>query len=283
MRRLARGVPLAAGLLFAASAFADDLPEDAPVDTEGPRRHSMRACEAPILAPLPEREHLAYSIEFGVIKAGTAVMEISRPPAVANAGLLDLTSRARSSPFFSRFYPVDDLVKSVADSTTLLPLRFEKRLSEGSYRAHESIYFDRDRDQAIYLKGDTIAVPPLAQDVLSAFYDVRRRELVPGTSVTFINHAGKKTVPIEVKVIGREMLDTRIGRFRCIKVQPVLARGGLFKNQGRIWVWFTDDERRIPVRMESKLAFGSIAAWIEKVERPDLALDARDMRRESRR
>jgi len=227
--------------------------------------------------PVPEFERLSFSIEFGVIKAGTATMETERVATGSGTAesLVVFTSRARSSSFFTRFYPVSDVVTSTVDSKSLLPIRFEKRLSEGSYRSNEVMTFDRGANRVTYANGDTITVPALARDVLSAFYDVRRHLLAPGTSFGFVNHANKKTSLIEVKVIGREILDTRVGRFHCIKVQPVLARGGLFKNEGQIWVWFTDDAMRIPVKMESKLAFGAITAEIEKVERPDLRLDAK--------
>jgi uncharacterized protein DUF3108 len=231
--------------------------------------------------PLPEREHLEYSIEFGVIKAGRATMTMERTGAPGDS-LVELTSRAQSSSFFAKFYPVDDVVRSVVHEGTFLPVRFEKRLSEGDYRSYESFHFDRERNRAVYSTGDTVAVPERTRDVLSAFYDVRRHALAPGTSLTFPNHSSKKTSVIEIKVLGHETVDTRVGRFRCIKVQPVMARGGLFKNEGRIWVWFTDDDKRIPVKMESKLAFGAITAEIEKIERPGMRLQKEPSKKKDR-
>jgi Protein of unknown function (DUF3108) len=232
--------------------------------------------------PLPVREHLEYSIEFGVIKAGRATMTMEPANATAGDSLIELTSRAQSSSFFSKFYPVDDVVRSVVHQGTFLPVRFEKRLSEGDYRSYESFRFDRDARLAIYSSQDTVSVPERARDVLSAFYDVRRHTLAPGTVLTFPNHSNKKTSVIQIKVLGHETIDTRVGRFRCIKVQPVMAQGGLFKNEGRIWVWFTDDDKRIPVKMESKLAFGAITVEIEKVERPGLRLQTASSKRRER-
>lgn len=232
--------------------------------------------------PLPVRESLEYSIEFGVIKAGRATMTMEPADATAGDSLIELTSRAQSSSFFSKFYPVDDVVRSVVHQSTFLPVRFEKRLSEGDYRSYESFRFDRDTSCAIYSSQDTVSVPERARDVLSAFYDVRRHTLAPGTVLTFPNHSNKKTSVIQIKVLGHETIDTRVGRFRCIKVQPVMAQGGLFKNEGRIWVWFTDDDKRIPVKMESKLAFGAITVEIEKVERPGLRLQTASSKRRER-
>lgn len=239
---------------------------------------------APVLpAELPRTERLTYSIEFGIIKAGTATLEIrvpERSPVICPT--TEFVSRARSSPFFDHFYPVDDEVRSLVDASTLLPYRHEKRLSEGSYRAEERIVFDREANRVRYANGDTLSVPPTARDVLSSLYEVRRLRPSPGDSILFVNHTGKKTMLVQVRVLGREMVTTRVGRFRCLKTEPALASGGLFKNQGRLWVWFTDDERMIPVRMESKLSFGSIVAEIERVERPDLNLASRKSRERAR-
>jgi hypothetical protein len=230
---------------------------------------------------LPEWERLTFSIEFGVIKAGSATLEIKPLPRGAGDKTIEISSRARSSAFFSKFYPVDDVVRCIADRETLLPIRFEKRLSEGDYRANEVIVFDRDKNLVRYSNGDTLSVPPLSRDALSALHDVRRHRMQPGESFVFINHSGKKTMGVEVKVIKRETIETRVGRFRCLKTEPTLMSGGLFKNEGRLWVWYTDDARKIPIRMETQLTFGSIVAEIERIERPDFTSTARRSERRS--
>ena len=229
--------------------------------------------------PLPVREHLEYSIEFGVIKAGRATMTMEPADAAAGDSLIELTSRAQSSTFFSKFYPVDDVVRwscIKARSSRFVSRSASPRETIARTRASAST---ATRACAIYSSQDTVSVPERARDVLSAFYDVRRHTLAPGTVLTFPNHSNKKTSVIQIKVLGHETIDTRVGRFRCIKVQPVMAQGGLFKNEGRIWVWFTDDDKRIPVKMESKLAFGAITVEIEKVERPGLRLQTASSKR----
>ena len=41
---------------------------------------------------------------------------------------------------------------------------------------------------------------------------------------------------------------------------------GLFVKQGRLKIWLTDDARRVPVRMRSKVAIGSVSADLERYE-----------------
>ncbi len=260
---------LGLALTFRAAALPADTPPRATEPALDPR------------SSLPEWERLSFSIEFGVIKAGSATLEIRPSTRGAGGETVEFSSRARSSSFFSKFYSVDDVVRCIADRETLLPIRFEKRLSEGHYRANEVVVFDRARNLVRYGNGDTLSVPPRARDVLSAFHDVRRHRLEPGESFTFVNHTGRKTMGVEVKVLKRETIETRVGRFRCLKTEPILTSGGLFKNEGRLWVWYTDDARRIPVRMETKITFGSIVAEIERIERPDFSTSARKGERRS--
>jgi hypothetical protein len=41
-------------------------------------------------------------------------------------------------------------------------------------------------------------------------------------------------------------------------VEPLVKEGGLFKSEGLIVVWLTDDERRMPIRVNAKVLIGSI-------------------------
>ena len=67
-------------------------------------------------------------------------------------------------------------------------------------------------------------------------------------------------------VHGREKVESVLGEVPCIKVEPVLDGDGIFNSKGRIFIWLTDDERRIPVLMECEIALGSIKAKLKKAE-----------------
>ena len=58
---------------------------------------------------------------------------------------------------------------------------------------------------------------------------------------------------------GRERIETPAGTFDCVGIEPVLKAGGIFKSSGRLVIWVTDDERRMPVLMKSKVAIGSVS------------------------
>jgi hypothetical protein len=71
---------------------------------------------------------------------------------------------------------------------------------------------------------------------------------------------------MEVRVLGRQKVKTPAGTFSCVAIEPVLKAGGIFKNKGRLVIWLTDDERRMPVLMKSKVAVGSISVVLQEVK-----------------
>jgi hypothetical protein len=69
---------------------------------------------------------------------------------------------------------------------------------------------------------------------------------------------------MEVRVLGRETIKTPAGKFNCVVIEPLLKAGGIFKNNGRLVIWLTDDERRMPVLMKSKVAIGSVKVVLQE-------------------
>jgi hypothetical protein len=144
--------------------------------------------------------------------------------------------------------------------------RYLEDRHEGRYAANDTIVFDPEMGEARYKDGRTYPIPGNAQDALSAFYYTRFQELPIGGSIRFDYHASRKSAPMEVKVIGRQRVKTPAGRFNCVVVEPVLKAGGIFKNKGRLVIWLTDDERRMPVLMRSKVLIGSISVVLQEAK-----------------
>ena len=205
-------------------------------------------------------ERLEFSVGYGVIKAGTAVMEIPEITRIDGRKCYHIVSTARSNKFFSVFFKVDDRVESFMDVYGLYSLRYDKHLREGKFRADVSMVFDQVNNLAIYNAGkDTFEVAPYVQDVLSAFYFVRTQTLTVGKSLFVDNHTDKKNYPLEVKVLRRERVKVEAGEFDCLVVEPILQTPGIFEQKGSLTVWLTDDEKKMPVLMKSKVVIGSIS------------------------
>jgi len=210
--------------------------------------------------PFAPGEQLNFAVKYGMVRAGDAKLAVETGKSPANYRLL---STAKSSRFFDTFFPVDDRIISEWSPTLRAPVAFEKRSREGKYKKDESLHFDHERGLAIYGNGKREKMPPGSQDVLSAFYMVRAHKLAPGMSFQIPNHADGKNYQLVVKVHTRETVDVPAGHFSCLVVEPMLRTSGLFKQEGRLLIWVTDDARHMPVQMKSKIAVGSIVAELE--------------------
>ncbi len=205
------------------------------------------------------REKFTYDISYGFIHAGTGSMEVVRLIEYANRPCYQIVSRAKSNKFFSTFYRVDDRVETIVDAVGLFTWRFEKNLREGSYRSDREYEFNQ-REHVVYYKNDTMAVPPFVQDALSVLYYVRTQELEPGRSLFLENFTDGKQYTLEVRVLGRERVTVKAGTFDCLVVEPLLQSVGVFKHEGKLKVWVTDDRLKMPVLMKSRVLVGSISA-----------------------
>jgi hypothetical protein len=204
-------------------------------------------------------EKLTFDINYGFINAGTAAMEVVDLIDYENRPCYQIVSTANSNSFFSTFYKVEDRVESIIDAVGVFSWRFEKKLREGGYRADLSYTFDQER-HFVHYKKDTLAVEPYVQDALSSLYFVRTQKLEVGKSLFVRNFTDGRFYPLEVIVHKKERITVKAGTFDCIVVEPILQTVGVFKHEGKLKVWLTDDRLKMPVLMKSKVLVGSISA-----------------------
>lgn len=245
-----------------------------PADTVAAADSSLAAQLAERLPSLLVGENLVFSVRYGKIRAGEATLSIAKLDRTEGAPSFHLVSTAASNAVMDQVYPVRDRLESWLDADSLFSRRFEKHLREGKYRQDQVVRFDQTVGRATYHDGKTFDIPRGSVDVIAAFYKVRTMPLEPGAEFFLDSHTDKKTYAIKVKVTGRETVETPAGKFSCLVVEPRLRSGAFFKGDGKLTIWLTDDERRIPVQMKSKIPVGSISVLLERMERPELRASA---------
>jgi hypothetical protein len=215
-------------------------------------------------APVRPGEYLKFNVSWGIISGGSAYLEVPEVREYEGHKVYRLLARAESNAFISRIYKVRNVIESFWDEDAHYSRRYFEDRKEGKYKKREEILFDQARQMATYDNGEIFPVPPRVQDALSSFYYTRFQALPMGGSIVFDYHASKKSKPLEVKIIGRERVKVPAGEFDCIVVEPLLKAGGVFKKNGRLVIWLTDDERRMPVLMKSKVTIGSVSVKLEE-------------------
>jgi hypothetical protein len=221
-------------------------------------------------------EKLVFSIQYGLITAGEATLQVdSAIKTRQDRPTYHIVSNAASNSVFSNVYKVRDRVESYMDTTHLHSVRFEKHLREGDYKKDQLLVFDQEKHLAFIDEKRQCEVPPHVQDVLSSLYYVRTVPLEVGKSVYVPNHDNGKNYPLEIKVEKRERVTVDAGTFDCLVLEPVLMGEALFKQDGRLKVYVTDDTLRMPVLLKSKVFVGAIAAVLTRFELGGPARDGR--------
>lgn len=211
-------------------------------------------------------EKLVFDLTWTGIKAGTATQEIAN-----DNGVIKIVSTARSADWISVFYPVDDRIESVLDgghaSGLGFPKQYRMKIKEGKHRRDKEVIFDRGRKVALYIdhisgEKKDFEINENTLDSLSCFYFVRSMPLEVGKSV-FINiFDSKKLWTTEVQVLRKEKIKSALGTFDTIVVKPLLKSEGIFEKKGDMYIWLTDDKRRVPVKMKTKVRVGTITATL---------------------
>ncbi len=215
-------------------------------------------------------EVLDYEIAYGFMTAGNARMQVV---AKKDSTHLDLITTAWNNGFFESMYKVADTIRTVVQRQGLRPLYLRKSNHEGSYHAATTIVFKKDLG-TIHLSDTVFKEPGVIKrstdtsvsydgdyhNILSSLYKVRMMYLQPGKSEYLLAVSGKKKYTLKVICHRRETVTVPAGTFPCLVVEPFLQGDGIFQAKGSLTIWLSDDARRIPVLMKSKIAVGSIRA-----------------------
>ncbi len=205
-------------------------------------------------------ERLGFSVNYGFINAGDAVMSIPGYDTVEGRRCYRVEFTVNSLQSFAWIYKVEDHYLTFIDVDAIAPLKFEQHIREGTYRRDFVAEFDQARHLAKTSEG-VYKIPEYVHDIMSAFYYVRTIDFsgyVPGETVSLYNFYKDTSYALLVRFLGRQELEVEAGTFKTIVVEPLVREGGLFKSEGRIVIWLSDDDRKIPVRVNTKVVVGSI-------------------------
>jgi len=202
-------------------------------------------------------EKFTYQLKYGLIKAGISTMEVQDIETVRGHTTYRLHSRTRSNNFVDTFYRVRDSITSWIDTSSIATVQFEKSLNEGKYQKDYHVWFDYDNMRAIS-SDTTFSIESQMQDVLSLFYYIRSFDISVGDTIRMSNFDNDKISPFWISVVKEEQVKVPAGTYTCLVVEPFVESDFLFKYEGNLKIWFTKDERSLPVLMKSKALFGSM-------------------------
>lgn len=223
----------------------------------------LSAWSQPAIADSSVSKRFVYQIYWLGIWAGTAVLDFeSTPEGIA------IRTHATSAPLISLFYKVDDRAESILYQDGY-PKMFTLKVRQGRHKRDKVTYFEKKVDgepqKIIFnnIRDEEITeyfVEKQAHDPLSAFYAMTRWELNIGQSSFIDIFDNEKLWNTEVKVLKREKVNVPAGEFETIMVKPILQSEGIFPKTGDMYIWATDDENKLPVKLKSKATIGHFTA-----------------------
>jgi hypothetical protein len=217
----------------------------------------------------PVHQTLTYTVDWRVFTAGLAVFQLEQQGTTQK-----VTATGDSVGGVTLLFPVIDRFQSAWDTKTGCSTGFSKQIQEGRRKISSDLTFNAAQGRQTLVernlvkgttKEQTASIPACVTDSMSAIFYAATQPLVVGQSFKFPLADSMRTVTVTMKVEAKEEVKTPAGVFQTIRVQPT-ADEGIVKNRGKIWVWYTDDARHIPVQMRASLFWGTITAHLQSVE-----------------
>ncbi len=224
--------------------------------------------------PFTPGEMLTYDVMWTVFRAGEVTATL-RTKSEGERDAYEVTATARSEGFVSLLFDVDNVFRATSSPQTLCSESIDKKVSEGRRHKDTHIVFDYARKFALLDERDLNQpgaspkhaesdIPPCVEDVVTAFYYLRRQPMEVGHTIELPVNDGSKTQRVVVEVQAREKVQTPMGTFDALRVEPKVF-SGLLKRKGRMLIWFSADERQLPLRIKAMISVGSITGTLRSV------------------
>ena len=228
----------------------------------------------PLRAPragfaFPQKQTLNYAVDWRVFPAGIVAFHLE-----ADGDMQRITVTADTVGAVNLLFRVSDRFQSSFHRATGCSEGFSKQIIEGRRQVNGDLKFNYAENKGIYTEKNLVsgiskhqesAIPSCVTDSLSAIFYAASQPMTVGQSFQMPLGDVMKTIPVTMKVEGREEVRTPAGDFQTLRVEPT-ADAGVVKNRGNIWIWYTDDEKHTPVQMRARFFWGTITFRLTSVE-----------------
>lgn len=162
--------------------------------------------------------------------------------------------------FFDKFFKVNDRYESYIDTATMLPIKFVRNVDEGGYKIYNNVTFNQGSFTVVSNKG-VFKTSKCIQDVVSSMYYARNinyDSYKPGDKIPFDMFLDDVVYHLYLRYMGKEIVKTQYGKFKAIKIKPLLIKGTMFEGGEKMTAWISDDPNRLLLRVESPVTVGNI-------------------------
>jgi hypothetical protein len=217
--------------------------------------------------PFSPEERMEYSVRYLGMQVGRARLSVGSP----EGPILPVFLETRTTGVVG-LIKLRQHLSTYLDLATLLPRSSTLDAVESDYRHTDTTQFDRVaskatvRERGKFDNTYVVDVPPETLDFLAMVFRLRTLRLEPGMRHEFHVLAGRRLHKVAAEVTARETVDTRAGKFSAMKVRVPTGFTGKFSEKNPTHVWFSDDERRAVIQIETEFAIGHATAVLTAYE-----------------
>jgi len=213
-------------------------------------------------------ELLEYTLQYGFFNTSYASLEIKEEK-LEEELVHRATAVGKTTGLARLFFKVDDLYEAFFPIDKVKPIKSIRDIYEGGYTRKAETYYDDNNKTATILNKITnerkiINLENNYQDIVSTFYFLRKhldiKELNEGDLIGVNIFFDQQNYPFKMKFLGIENLKTRFGLIECMKLNPYMEAGRVFRSNKGLELWVTNDDNRIPIKVRANLRVGTITA-----------------------
>ena len=225
--------------------------------------------QQPAAVPFGVGERFTYDVKLGPFKAGRGSMEVTGIDTVRGRPAYRAVFRVKGGILG---YKADNTMESWIDTATMASLRFKQDFEQtGKDRQRNYEIFP---ERTMYQEGEKPEQPSVADplDDASFIYFIRTVPLEIGRTYSFERYFRPEKNPVRIKVLRRETVKVPAGTYQAIVVQPIIKSKGIFSENSKAEIWFSEDANRIMVQLKADLPVGSLNLYLTSARPPTISM-----------
>ncbi len=193
-------------------------------------------------------ERMIYALKWNNIRVGINIVELEEIKKIKTSDAYHVVSQTYTQGIVNIIFRVKDRVETFIDTKTYYPLLYKKDISEGSY-SNKAVYEFNHDDGIVDAPSGRYAILRGIQDPLSILAYFRSLDIKINDIIDLKYFSGTETKNLRVNVIKKEVVKTPLGDFNANVVSFSVGKQerSYLKTQVNMWIWFTDDDKKIPV------------------------------------
>jgi hypothetical protein len=219
--------------------------------------------------PFGVGERFTYDVKLGPFKAGRGSMEVTGLDTLRGRTVWRIVFRVKGGILG---YKADNTMESWIDTVTKFSLRFTQDF-EQTGKDRKKVY-EIFPERSVYQEPDKPEQPsvPDPLDDASFIYFIRTVPLEIGRTYSFERYFRPNKNPVRIRVLRRETVKVPAGTYQTIVVQPIIKSKGIFSEDSKAEIWFSEDANRIMVQLKADLPVGSLNLYLTSATPPAVSL-----------